>query len=112
MQGPSCPYTYFGDTKYTIVLIVMITEAGAEALITGQLGPKAAQVLNNAGLKIYACATGTVQEAIDALKLDKLESFGQDNIQPGPGKMGGRGMGGGGRGRKGRVKDTGLKQER
>ena len=79
----------------------MITEAGAEALITGQLGPKTAQVLSKAGIRIYACSGGTVQEAIDALTLDKLDSFGQDNLQPGPGKMGGRGMGGGGRGRKG-----------
>jgi predicted Fe-Mo cluster-binding NifX family protein len=81
----------------------MIAEAGAQVLITGQLGPKAAQVLSKAGIEIYTSSSGTVQEAIDALKLNKLDAFDQDNIQPGPGKMGGRGMGGGGRGRKGGV---------
>lgn len=90
----------------------MVTEAGAQVLITGQLGPKAARVLNKAGIKFYACSSGTVQEAIDSLRLNKLEAFGQDIIQPGPGKMGGRGMGGGGEGRKGRVKDAGQRQKR
>lgn len=42
----------------------------------------------------------------------KLEAFGQDIIQPGPGKMDGRGTGGGGGGRKGRVKDAGQRQKR
>jgi predicted Fe-Mo cluster-binding NifX family protein len=77
----------------------LIAKAGAEVLITGQLGPNAAQVLRKSGIKIYACASGTVREAIQALQENALAELGADDIQPGPGKMGGRGMGGGGRGR-------------
>jgi predicted Fe-Mo cluster-binding NifX family protein len=77
----------------------MIAKAGAEVLITGQLGPKAAQFLGKSGIKIYACTSGTVREAIQALEENTLEELVGDAVQPGPGKMGGRGVGGGGRGR-------------
>jgi len=77
----------------------LIAKAGAEALITGQLGPNAAQFLRKSGIKIYACSGGTVREAIQTLQENGLEELGDDDIEPGPGKMGGRGMGGGGRGR-------------
>ncbi len=77
----------------------MIAEAGATALVIGQLGSNAAQVLKRRGIKIYSSAGGTVREAIQALEQRKLKEFGEDEIQPGPGKMGGRGMGGRGRGR-------------
>ena len=77
----------------------MIAKAGAEVLVTGQLGPKAAQVLSKSGIKVYVCSSGTVREAIQALENNRLEEMSGDAIQPGPGKMGGRGMRGGGRGR-------------
>ena len=77
----------------------MIAKAGSEVLITGQLGPKAAQVLSKSGIKVYACTSGTVREAIRALEDNTLEELSGDAIEPGPGKMGGRGMRGGGRGR-------------
>jgi predicted Fe-Mo cluster-binding NifX family protein len=77
----------------------LIAKAGAQALITGQLGPNAAQFLRKSGIKIYACSSGTVREAIQMLQENGLEELGDDDIDPGPGKMGGRGMGGGGRGR-------------
>ena len=77
----------------------MIAKAGAEVLVTGQLGPKAAQVLSKSGIKVYVCSSGTVREAIQALGNNRLEELSSDAIQPGPGKMGGRGMRGGGRGR-------------
>lgn len=67
--------------------------------------------MSKAGIKIYACSSETVQDAIDALKLGKLEAYGQENMQTGPGKMGGRGIGGGGRGRKRGDIGTGMKQK-
>lgn len=79
----------------------MIVDEGAEVLITGQLGPNAAQVMGKTGVKIYACSRGTVEEAIQALSQNKLEVLSENTIQSGPGKMGGRGLGGGGRGRRG-----------
>jgi predicted Fe-Mo cluster-binding NifX family protein len=77
----------------------MIADAGSEVLITGQLGPKAAQVLSKSKVKVYACTSGTVREAIKALEEEKLKELSADAIQLGPGKMGGRGVRGGGRGR-------------
>jgi predicted Fe-Mo cluster-binding NifX family protein len=77
----------------------MIAKAGTETLITGQLGPKAARVLNKSGIKIYLCRQGNVRQAIQALEANTLKELSGEAIQPGPGKMGGRGMRGGGRGR-------------
>jgi predicted Fe-Mo cluster-binding NifX family protein len=79
----------------------MITEAGADARITGQLGPKAARVLIKAGIKSYLCRNGNVREAIQALEANTLSELSDETIQPGPGKIGGCGMRGGGRGRGG-----------
>ena len=76
----------------------MIADAGAEILITGQLGPKAAQALSRSKIRIYYCTAGTVGEAVKAFQENRLEELTSDKIQAGPGKMGGRGMGGGGRG--------------
>lgn len=77
----------------------MIVEAGTEVLITGQIGPKAAKILSGSGTKVYACDSGTIREAIQALGRNALKTLSSDAIQMGPGKMGGRGIGGGGRGR-------------
>jgi predicted Fe-Mo cluster-binding NifX family protein len=75
----------------------MIVDAGTGALITGQMGPRAASVLSRSGIKMYTCSSGTVKDAIQALERNALEALSSEAIQPGPGKMGGRGMGGGGR---------------
>lgn len=87
------------DRNKGIQTAQMIAEAGATALVIGQLGSNAARVLKKRGIKIYACADGTVREAVQAVGQQKLKELGEDKIQPGPGKMGGRGMGGGGQGR-------------
>ena len=77
----------------------MIVEAGTQVLITGQLGPKAAKVLGKSGVDVYACSTGTVEEAIGALEENRLKVLSDEAIQPGPGKLGGQGLGGGRQGR-------------
>ncbi len=74
----------------------MIADAGVEVLITGQMGPKAAQVLSRAGTKVYMAVGGTVQDVIKALERGDLKEMDANVLQVGPGKMGGRGMGGGG----------------
>lgn len=60
----------------------MIAKAGTEVLITGQLGPNASQLLGKSGIKIYACTSGTVREAIQALQEDRLKELG-DATSPG-----------------------------
>lgn len=52
-----------------------IVDMKAEALITGQLGPKAAKVLEAAGIPVYTGASGTAREALEAFKNDRLKKF-------------------------------------
>jgi predicted Fe-Mo cluster-binding NifX family protein len=76
----------------------MIADSGAEVLIAGQLGPKAAQALERAKIRVYHCSSGSVGEAIEQFQANQLKPLSGDQVQAGPGKMGGRGRGGGGRG--------------
>ncbi len=76
----------------------MITDAGADILITGQIGPKAMQALSQTNIKIFACSGGTVNEAIQAFQANRLQPIAPDSTGQTPGTAGGRGMGGGGGG--------------
>ncbi|MDY0301113.1 MAG: NifB/NifX family molybdenum-iron cluster-binding protein [Trichlorobacter sp.] len=42
--------------------------AGVDTLITGHCGPKAFQVLEAAGIKVYNCSAATVQEALEMVQ--------------------------------------------
>lgn len=100
----------------------VLAASGAQAVIAGNFGPNAFQILSAAGIKMYQGFGGTVQQAIEQLKSGALQEVGGATVashfgmgqgsQPGAG-MGtgmaggfgggmGRGMGGGrGRGRGG-----------
>jgi len=71
-----------------------VVNVGAEAVITGQLGPKAAQVLQAASIPVYGGASGTVRDALEAFKKGRLKILQESG--PGRGMGTGRGMGGGG----------------
>jgi len=45
-----------------------LSEYGVEALYTGRVGPKAAEVLDKAGIPYYENISGTVQQLLDRLK--------------------------------------------
>lgn len=51
-----------------------VARLGAEAVLTGHVGPKAFAVLNAAGIAVYTGAAGTVREAIEGLKSGKLRA--------------------------------------
>lgn len=53
-----------------------IIETGAEALITGDIGPNAYQVLSSAGIKMYQANDLTIKEAIEKLKNNELKEIG------------------------------------
>ena len=53
-----------------------VLQEGAEAVISGRVGPNAFQVLAAGGVKIYQSSDQTVEAAIDALKADELPSVG------------------------------------
>ena len=93
-----------------------VSSKGAEVVITGNCGPKAAQVLSEAGIQLVVGQSGTVREAVENFKKGIIkasqgpnvsEKFGigpevsQQNLGStqtfgGTGRGGGRGMGGGG----------------
>jgi len=57
-----------------------LVNAGVEVLITGNVGPKAFQVLKTAGVDIYLTKQTTIQEAIDNFKAGKLAKTKINNV--------------------------------
>jgi len=71
------------------------TIAGKEiqAVLTGNCGPNAYQVLSSAGIQIITGVSGRVREAIEGYKSGRFQASSQPNV---PGHFGmGRAMGGG-----------------
>jgi len=69
----------------------MIAGKGIEAVLTGNCGPNAYQVLSAAGIKVITGVAGKVQDAIEGYKLGKFKASSQPNVA---GHFGmGRGMG-------------------
>jgi len=87
----------------------MVINSGAEAVITGNLGPNAADTLAAAGVNTYLGATGTIREVLQQYKAGQLRKSSAPTVEShfSTGGMGGktgagRGMGRGpGRGRGG-----------
>ena len=50
----------------------LVTGAGVRAVITGRVGPKAMNVLREAGVPVYIASGGTVRQAVEAFKAGKL----------------------------------------
>lgn len=49
-----------------------VAELGAEAVVTGHVGPKAFATLQAGGIAVYTGATGTVAEALEQFRAGKL----------------------------------------
>ena len=88
----------------------MIVEKGVEAILTGNCGPNAHQVLSPAGVKVITGVSGKIKDAIAEYKLGTYSPSQQANVPDhfgmggggagrgmggGMGRGGGRGMGGG-----------------
>jgi predicted Fe-Mo cluster-binding NifX family protein len=66
-----------------------------EAVLTGDCGPNAYQVLSTAGIKVITGTAGNIKDVIQNYKTDMFQSSIQPNV---PGHFGmGRGVGAGGR---------------
>lgn len=81
----------------------LVAERGVEAVLTGAVGPNAAAVLSQAGIRVATGARGTVRQAVEAFNSGELGStpFWYGGGGAFGGRGGGRGMGrrmGGGRG--------------
>jgi predicted Fe-Mo cluster-binding NifX family protein len=75
---------------------------GAQAVLTGNLGPNAFDVLQAAGIPGYLVSEGTVRQAVEAFKDGRLQPLAGANVAAhagmgrgmGMGRGAGRGMGG------------------
>lgn len=89
----------------------MVAEAGAEAVLSGRVGPKAEKVLQQAGIEIFNEASGTVAEAVS--KVAGQGGGGQQGVEKAASPVGGMGMGRGGQGQgQGRGRGCGCGQGR
>ncbi|MDO9580958.1 MAG: NifB/NifX family molybdenum-iron cluster-binding protein, partial [Bacteroidales bacterium] len=79
----------------------MIAGKGVEAVLTGNCGPNAYQVLSPAGIKVITGVSGKVRDVIAEYKLGTYSAAQQANVPDhfgmggasGTGRCGGRGMG-------------------
>jgi predicted Fe-Mo cluster-binding NifX family protein len=58
-----------------------IVKSQVDVLITGNCGPKAFQVLQNAGVKIFTGASGSVKDAIMQYKNGELKQAQNPNVE-------------------------------
>jgi len=70
-----------------------VIERGAQAVVTGNMGPNAFNVFQSAGVPVYLFGGGTVREAVEAFKAGELHSIADANVQAGMGVGGGMGRG-------------------
>lgn len=90
-----------------------IVDKGAEALLTGRVGPKAQAALQAAGVKIYEnISGGTVREALEQFLEGKYQEATGADTAKGGGGGGGQCRGGGQGGGRGRGRGMGQGQGR
>jgi predicted Fe-Mo cluster-binding NifX family protein len=56
-----------------------VIDAGAEAVVTGQIGPRAFDVLAAAGIEVYLTPPATAAEAVEAYAAGRLERISKPN---------------------------------
>ena len=58
-----------------------VADTGAQAVLTGNCGPKAFRVLNEAGIKVYVGVQGTVRGAVEAFQKGELTEATSANVE-------------------------------
>ena len=72
-----------------------VVEQGAEAVLTGNVGPNAFGVLQAAGVPVFLTRGGTVREVVQAYMAGSLQTVGGANVQAHTGLRPSGGMGSG-----------------
>jgi predicted Fe-Mo cluster-binding NifX family protein len=63
-----------------------VVQKGANAVITGNLGPNAASALSASGIKVYLAPGGTVKDVVEGYKSGSLREAGEATVAPHFGK--------------------------
>jgi predicted Fe-Mo cluster-binding NifX family protein len=58
----------------------LIADKGVEIIITGNVGPNAFQTLNQANIKIYGGASGTVKESLKKYENGELNEYSTSSV--------------------------------
>jgi predicted Fe-Mo cluster-binding NifX family protein len=58
-----------------------VIEQGAQAVLSGNLGPNAMQVLKAANIPAYLIGEGSVQQAVEAYKAGQLQAMTEANVR-------------------------------
>lgn len=72
-----------------------VVERGAQAVLTGNLGPNAFDVLEAAGVPGYLVPEGTVRQTVEAFKAGRVRPMSSANVGAHAGMGGGAGLGAG-----------------
>jgi predicted Fe-Mo cluster-binding NifX family protein len=57
-----------------------VAQMGVGAVVTGNCGPRAFQVLSAAGVKVFNCGSCTLAEALEDYRAGKLKAAGSANV--------------------------------
>ncbi len=69
----------------------MVSESGAQALLTGSCGPKAMTAFSATNIQVFTGQTGTVRQAVERFKQNGLQPADQANVGEKFGMTGGAG---------------------
>ena len=58
-----------------------VVNLGAEAVITGNIGPNAYKTLSTANVKVYLSEVKTIQEAVELFKAGELNEVQEANVE-------------------------------
>ena len=58
-----------------------VAELGVQAVISGNVGPKAFRVLNMAGIVVYLCGAGSVADALARFRKGELKAIDAANVE-------------------------------
>jgi len=66
----------------------LVSDKGAQAVLTGNVGPNAFSALSAAGVKIYTGMTGTVRQAVETFKNGGAQPVGAPSVDAHSGMRG------------------------
>jgi len=60
----------------------LVASHGADAVLTGDCGPNAYQVLSAANIQVITCVSGKVKDAVQTFKAGQFKASSQPSVQP------------------------------